>query len=743
MKMDIRELNEQHARVIDHVVSNRVHDAFNILRGLATLCRDKDLQQQLSDLRDIYRNILRYSFELGDDPEKEKVYSHLQKSILELADGIREDILYHNHMLSYYRNKPAGGYGHLLSEQESSEIADSLAFKKEIEYILQETGTTTVQGERQGQDYKRALNRIFQLILLTDKFREAEISLVKEINDARIIPWYDKAILVSALTLSLIRFFDPDKINLLFDFYEKKEEQVWERALTGLFVSFYHHDKRLHLYPEVVQRLKVVKGNRKLEKSLASLIIQFLKAKETEKITKKIREEILPEMLRMKPTLDQKLSLDDILGAAGGEDKNPDWKTVFKDTPDLYSKIEQFTNMQIEGSDVFLSAFAMLKRFPFFDSFNNWFMPFHKDNDDLADAIKSEKGSVDTGLFAEGLERSSYLCNSDKYSFCLNIRYIPSQQKAMMMELFNMELKAMNEMEQTDEMVDNTLRERTIYTQYLQDLYRFYKLHPARKEFDDVFSEDIDFLHSNLFRLLLEDKTILRNIGEFYFEQGYYQQAIRIFEGLCITLENAELFEKTGYSYQELGDYASALEYYHKAELSVGQKEWVLRKIAWCSRKLGDYNRALDYYKQLERLKPDDLAIQASIGNTLLDMEDHEQALKYYFKVEYMDPGNHKIHRPIAWCSFVLGRFDNADKYFRKVIEKEGNRNDYMNLGHVSWCKGEKRPAIDLYRKSLELAGNDFEWFGGMMEEDRKYLVKYGIKEFDIPLMIDYLKINR
>ena len=740
--MNILELTREHGKVIDFVISNRVHDAFDVLNVLAMNCRDKDLQQQLSDLLDIYRNILRYSFELGDDPEKDKVYSHLQKSILDLADEIREDILYHSHMLSYYRNKPARGSGHFLSEQESSEIADSLAFKKEIEYILQDTGTNGEQGERQGEYYKRALNSIFQLILLSDNFGEAEISLVKKINEARIIPWYDKSILVSALTLSLIRYFDPDKINLLLDFYERKEEQVWERALTGLFISFYHHDRRLHLYPEVVQRLKVIKGNRKLEKSLASLIIQFLKAKETEKITKKIREEILPEMLRMRSTLDQKLNLDDIIGTAG-EDKNPDWKTVFKDTPDLYAKIEEFTNMQIEGSDVFLGAFAMLKRFPFFDNFDNWFMPFHKDNDDLVDAMKNESGSFDTGLFTEGLERSSFLCNSDKYSFCLNIKYIPLQQKTMMMELFNTEFKAMSEMEQSDEMIDNTLRERTIYTQYLQDLYRFYKLHPIRKEFDDVFSEDIDFQHSNLFRLLLEDKSVLRNIGEFYFEHGYYQEAIRIFEGLCITLENAELFEKTGYSYQELGDYARALEYYHKAELSVRQKKWVLRKIAYCSRKTGDYDTALDYYRQLERLKPDDLVVQASIGHTLLDKEDYEQALKYYFKVEYMDPGNNRIHRPIAWCSFMLGKFDNADKYLRKVIEKEGNRNDYMNLGHVAWCTGDKRSAIDLYRKSLALADNDFEWFTEMVKADSRYLIKYGIREFDIPLMIDYLKINQ
>ncbi|GAH52852.1 unnamed protein product [marine sediment metagenome] len=68
--------------------------------------------------------------------------------------------------------------------------------------------------------------------------------------------------------------------------------------------------------------------------------------------------------------------------------------------------------------------------------------------------------------------------------------------------------------------------------------------------------------------------------------------------------------------------------------------------------------------------------------------------------------------------------------------------NDYMNLGHVEWCRGNKGRAIEMYKKSIKLADKDFEWFTGVMKVDRKYLIKYGIKEFDIPLMIDYLKIN-
>jgi tetratricopeptide (TPR) repeat protein len=300
----------------------------------------------------------------------------------------------------------------------------------------------------------------------------------------------------------------------------------------------------------------------------------------------------------------------------------------------------------------------------------------------------------------------------------------------------------MNEMADSDEMIDDTIKDKAIYTQYLQDLYRFFKLHPVKKEFDDVFEIEFDYENSNLFNVLIRDNKILRNIGEFYFERNHFERVIRVFEQLCCTEENAELFEKTAFSYQKIGDFNKALEYYQKAELFDRSKSWILNKIAYCSRKIGDFDTALEYYHEAEKLEPDNLFIQTFLGHTMMAKGDFEEALKYYFKVEYKAPDNTKIQRPIAWCSFVLGKFDQAEKYFRKVIEREGNRNDFMNLGHVLWCRGNRTGAIENYRKGLEKGSRDFEWFRDVMEEDGEHLTRHGIKLLDISLMVDYLRMG-
>ena len=49
--------------------------------------------------------MLKYAFELSDDPQKEKVYNRLVKAMISLADDVKEDIIRSNNLLNYYNLK--------------------------------------------------------------------------------------------------------------------------------------------------------------------------------------------------------------------------------------------------------------------------------------------------------------------------------------------------------------------------------------------------------------------------------------------------------------------------------------------------------------------------------------------------------------------------------------------------------------------------------------------------------------
>lgn len=741
--MDYKQIQEKYHLFFKHIYTGKLKEAFDVMTEMTGHSRNNDLKIQLEKSFDTYRNILKYSFELGDDPEKEKVYQKLLKSLTELADDIREDIISNYKLLNYNQLKNKVQSTRHFTSSESDDMVEKLEFEREVQQILGVRNTEKMSANQTANDYTTSLGNIFDFIWLTDKFGEAEIRLLNKIRRTKSIPWHDKCILVSALTLSLIRHFDSNKIMLLIDFYEDGENQVWQRALIGWVIGLYAYDKRLKYYPGIFDRLTSMQGNQSLIEHIEMIVIQFIKTRETEKITKKIRDEIFPEVLKIKSKLEEKLDLDHITSMKSFEEKNPDWENFFKDSPDVYQKFEEFSNLQLDGADVFLSAFAMLKHFDFFNKLSNWFLPFYSENEIVRKSLENIKENIDVDLFTEGLEKTSFMCNSDKYSFCLNVKHLPSPQRSMMTELFNMEIKAMNEMKEDDELINASAFNKAIITQYFQDLYRFYKLHPWRNDFDDIFNLDVEIYHADFFKILVEDSNIFRNIGEFFFEKNFYNEALSIFLDCQAKKENdLEYYEKIAFCYQQTGYFEKALEYYHKAEYLEKNKGWIYNKIALCYRKIKNFKRAVEYYLEAEKQDPDDMQIQALLGQSYMELEDYETALRHYFKVEYHEPDNHRIQRPIAWCYFMLGKLEDARKYLKKTISKDGNKNDHLNLGHIEWSLGNKKAAIESYRESVKKSDFDYQWFSRVFDEDKKYLLKNGIQSFDIILMPDYLKLT-
>jgi tetratricopeptide (TPR) repeat protein len=585
------------------------------------------------------------------------------------------------------------------------------------------------------------IKQMFNYLWFTDKYHESEKTFITLALEKNYLQWWEKCMVISALTLSLQRNFDETKILLLIDAYKSNKEQIWQRALVSIFLVLFQHSNRLFLYPNLKKQIEELRENPQFEKNIVTIIIQLIKTRDTEKIAHKFRDEIMPEMAKFHSRMYDKLDMKNVVQDLLGEDKNPDWENIFEDSPNLLNKLEELSKLQMEGSDVMMGTFAMLKQFPFFDELSNWFIPFHKEDWKIRELIKDDSGTFDLEKFLKNMEHSVILCNSDKYSFCLNVNRIPARERIIMVEMFNMEANAMEEAAMDDKLLEKPAHQRIIFTQHIQDLYRFYKLYRNKSDFYDIFSTHMDFHNKDFLPLLFKDVTIIRNIGEFYFEKKYYKDAIEVFHKIEIP-ENIELWQKIAYCYQKLGDYQKALEYYLKADLTDIRKLWNIKKISLCYKHLGDYGKALQYYLEAEKMEPEDLQVQANLAHTYFEMNDFESALKIYFKVEYLAPDNHKIQRPIGWCSFMLRKFDTAKKYYQKVIDNEPNEHDLLNLGHAEWCLGNKQNAIEKYSQSIHKAGN-FDWFSNEFLADSDILIRNGIDQFDIPLMLDYLKFFR
>ncbi len=733
-------LDKTYQTVCRLVYRQRLSDAIVLLRQMTDKSGLDFLHERIDEMQGAYSQLLKHTFSGVSDPEREKVYNYIKRSLLELADQLRENL----------SESGAGGNTSLLKKEvnrrkgaelnEAVQVLEKLSFDDELAGLLKDV---KVGDSEKAADRDKTLAFIFQIVWLGDHYSDKELKLLEAVCDSGKLHWHDKALVVSALTLSLLRYFDVNKFLMLFRFVHNREEFVWERAIIGLTLCFLKYNERHRLYPTLVDKTMELKSFPQIEQHIEAILVQFTKSRETEKVKKKWEMEILPEIMKMRPGIEKKLDLDNIFSDDPEEERNPDWETFFEDAPDLLDKLQELTEMQMDGMDVFISAFSRLKHFPFFREISNWFIPFYQDNPAIQHVIKDPGKEFDLTPLVEKLEDTYFMCNSDKYSFCFNLQMVPDQQKTMMMNMLSAEMENISELEKEDDLPGSLARTKSIYTQYFQDLYRFYKLHPWRDEFDDVFDMEVDLHETSFVKLLVPGGRTMRNIAELLFDKKFYDDALKIFLSIIRDdKSNIELFEKIAFCYEKTGDLLKAYEYYQKADLIDTGRLWILKKLAWCCKYLNKWDEALSYYRQAEKQDPEDMVLQANIGQCLIHLEQYQEALDCYFKVEVLAPENHKIRRPLAWCSFLLGKFDTAADYLQRLLASDSeNHYDLMNLGHVKWCQGDPSAAFSLYVKSI-LAWKSIKDFEAAFNEDRKHLAMHGIGDAGMDLMLDYLKLE-
>lgn len=739
--MNYREIKEWNNRIDELLKQQRIVDAFEKISSIGLVKENTSYVAKLDELRQTYSTMLGYTMKGVPDPHRGEVYDRLLVSIYELTDNLQKALFYKSGMrLMVIKNDLEREMRY--ENEDMAESLMSLSFDHELDEMLRSTVLFDDETESDtAVQHRKAILRAFKLLWLTEKLTEDDTVQVSRIFESQSIPWYEKAMMVSALTLGLLQCFDQQKFTLLIDLYGAQDSRISQRALVGMIISLMLYNNRILLYPAIIERLMLFKDNDRFATEVESVIIQLVRSRDTEKITRKFRDEIVPDVIRFNEELSEKLNLDKLMSPDEFEDKNPDWEKYFDNQPGLVRKLEELTNMQLEGADVFLGAFSMLKSFSFFSELPNWFMPFYKGHYAVVSALRNENDEF-RKVLGEAIEKSVYMCNSDKFSFILNLSNMPESQKNMMGQMFGAEMEQFEEL-MGEEMSNPQLRNKRIVIQYIQDLYRFFKLHPLRHEIGDVFSQPLEACKSLLFTDLINDPKYLKTIASFYFDHEHYDEALDIYQHLENRGDSyAELYEKSGYCFQQKGRYNEAILIYKKADLFDTNRIWLLGKIAQCYLKLNNTAEALNAYLEQSAADPDNLKVAAAIGTCYLNLNEPEKALEYFYRIEFADQGSAKALRPVAWCLLILGRLEEAKPYYQQLLSLEPNAFDFINAGHLAFSLGDKQQASEHYLQSIRERGGDVKAFLRGFVADRKYLVGNGVIMSELPLMMDFVRMK-
>ncbi|MCQ2057471.1 MAG: tetratricopeptide repeat protein [Bacteroidaceae bacterium] len=712
---DRKELIGRYAEARDLILDSRLHEAVGIMQAMTMGIDDWSAESRLQELADSYGTMLRYFAEGVRDERRQTLYDDLRRQALLLTDDILRARLLPDSMDLYYQyirlHRNARTTGRI---QQSLEVYCNASDRNDANLAAQ---------------HERDIHELFGTVWTSGLWTSEEQSQAMELICSDNVTDNDRPVIVSAVTIALLHRFDPLKMQFLCTVAAMTDIMLSVRALVGLALAVRFHEAILPLFPAVTDQISLLTDIPGLKDRMLVCQMALLLCRETNKIDRRMREEIIPGMLKS-----QKLG-EILTDELTGDDISPEWSGWIEKSGIRDSLIEM-TELQMEGADVYMSTFSNLKSYPMFREPSNWLRPFDVNQPDVRGSMDGAENA--DSAFVRLIMASDTFCNSDKFSFLLTFSQIPKQQRDMIAGQVGGEMEQLKQ-QSDSEQPSIRQQERVFARQYCQDLYRFFKLFYRRHEFHDPFLDDLNLTSDRVMSQFLDEDSSQKEIALWLLKRKYYAESAVLLtrmeaDGSRYSADSV-FYQQLGYALQMSGHWKQALEAYFKSDLLQPDNVWTLRHMAQCHRVLHSPDKALELLLEAEKSAPDNISLQIQIGDCLLEMQNYDEALARFFKVDYLKPEYPKAWRAIAWCAFLAGQYEKASAYYDRLAAVSDNGTDFLNAGHNCWVQGQTEKAVDWYRKGQQhMERSDF------MEEFQKdipILVSKGIDVGDIPLMTD------
>jgi tetratricopeptide (TPR) repeat protein len=698
---------QQYINGIDRCIDGcRLRDAFVQLRALAALTSDWRITDEIDRLEQTYKMMLDYAAKGNSDPGRGELYASIVAGVRCIADRACYAIERRDSPKMYYSTLRYEALQHgdtlpgLMAKYQAMAERDS-AFNA----ILGEA----ISDKKADAKAMEALERRIFMRLWVAFPLAAE--LYTQLREALLSPTFSddfKSLLISALLMGLNEHYDERRLTLLLDVYAASQSgRIAMQALSGALMAMYVCRKSIDA-GRLKSRIEALRDTTTWSADVQKVFMQFIRSRDTDRVTHTINDDLVPRLKNLrtdKLNIDpETTSIDDLQEMLSD---NPEWNDMLRDSG-VSDKLKELMKMQEEGADVMMPTFAQLKTFPFFSEMANWFTPFRVDHSSLTDALGDEAAKIG-GL----ISTVPILCDGDKYSFCFALSVAPESQRRLMLSQINPDALSHLEMQQATLDVNGDAAARDAAAgKYVQNLYRFFKLFRRKGEFNDPFARPLNLLALPLLESDLHSPETLNVVGEFYFRRKYYEDAAEVFEMLVKECPvDAQLYQKLGYSYQQIGRIEDALHCYRQAELLDSDSLWTRRRLGAVCRLLGRTEEALEHFKIAEKARPDDASIALNIGHCLMELDCNKEALNYLFKVEFVGKKPERAYRPLAWALLLTGDASRSLEYFSRVLAGDAGYLDYLRAGYAYMLSGSMQNAIEMFTQSQLLFKGEFnDW---------------------------------
>lgn len=620
-----------------------------------------------------------------EDPRQDEMYQHLLQRLY---------VLYANIMV-FRRIQQYPMLTRLYSEVKMVRRQWSLALiREELEGFVSSVAMLELEPEHLRQtksdtvyrEHQQFMDQLFNYLLVSHSWSEGVGNDFEDLLTTPTVDSIDQQLMASAITLSALNQFDMVKFRLLVNVYRRAvDEQVRQRALTGwaLLLSA----GWMPIYPEQAQIVTGLLSSEKVCQELTELQIQIIYCLDSERDTQTIEKEIMPDLLKNGQIRVTRNGIEELEEDQIEDILHPD--IAEERMEKLEQSITRMMDMQKEGADIYYGGFSQMKRFPFFNKISNWFVPFYLQHPDMKEYV-----SDDNIKLAQALMSVSPFCNSDQYSFLLASKQVLANLPKSIREIIGRgEIVLASDAARSQEKSSPAYIRRL----YLMDLYRFFRLNPARNEFHNPFVESNTGKSDCLFFCLpLFTGSPL---------ESYKDGVVRLMKRKKMENPAMNLLDSYSEDHHNV-QYFLWQGMYEQALAQDPQNEKALAGRARELFDLGDYDEAVEAYDDLLLLHPDKRSYLLNKAVCLLYLEDYDEALKLLYHLNYDNPDDSSVNSVLAWTLTCADRQEQAEKLYQQLLAEDNpGTENYENYGYCLWLQGRIDEAASMFRKYLDTTG--------------------------------------
>lgn len=689
--------------------NRRLGEALKALEAMARASSTRfETLERISALADNYAMLSRYLIDGHPDPERGTIAADIAAEAAALKSGIERSELCESGEPSLYFS---------TMRFEATRESDTIP-------VLLDSYLDALQAGAPQTETEAMATRLFNRIWVTYPLSRTDADALHQVlaSGLKAVPDHARVLLTGALLLGGLQYFDTRRAILLADIYRiNHDAPAGMVALTALVMML-----------AAVPRYAL--GARKLHLALASLadcptlasdaatvFMQLIRSRDTERVTRKITDEIMPDIMRMAENSKDFTGKDAASIIDEDGDLNPEWEERFEQSG-LSERLRELGELQGEGADTTMASMGNLKDFPFFNEPANWFLPFYPEHSIAAGA--GVKG------FTNAIADNPQMCSGDKYSLLLFYGRFASQlPDGLTRHLDSMDRHIKEEM--ASELLDEKQRLTDSVNSFVRDVYRFFKLFRRKNEFRDPFVRpvnpvDVPILDSTV----ATDADAMALAAEFYFRRGHYGESLDLFNRLeDLTPASSELYQKKGYALEMTGQTDEALKAYDTADLIDSDSVWTLRRVASLLRSTGRPQESLAYYDRIRALRHDKFADIAGRASALESLSRYSEALTLYYQADYMRPDRADVVRALARCQLVTGEYQKSLASCLRLAKLPGiviTAHDHICRGHAALALADYHAAVDAYAAAIASLQFDHDKFMDAITADAPMLKRLG-----------------